>query len=277
MSTALVSHLDDVGCSYGSVTAMVELARIGSVTCGSIMVPTAWFPHVAASATPDLDLGIHITLTSESEAFRWRPLSTSDPASGLLDDYGYMWPRVPALRRHADPNAVESEMRAQIDTALAAGIDITHLDHHMGAALAPEFVDHTLRVASDYGIPILFPSDIAGYLAVLELGAVDLEALQRARERAVAADLAFGDNFVMPLFHKTEPDLEATFHRELDSLPSGVTYLSLHCSAPGDIEQVHPHSAHWRIGEYRLFGSEGFGRWLRDQTGELVGTRQLRR
>ena len=135
------------------------------MSSGSVMVPAAWFPEIAAAPNlSDLDLGIHLTLTSESAAFRWRPISTASRASGLIDGDGYMWSTVPPLREHAHPEAVEGEMRAQIDRALAAGIDVTHLDHHMGAALAPEFVDATVRIAMEYLLPVAFPSNIEGFL-----------------------------------------------------------------------------------------------------------------
>jgi predicted glycoside hydrolase/deacetylase ChbG (UPF0249 family) len=54
----------------------------------------------------------------------------------------------------------EIELRAQIDTALATGIDVTHLDGHMGAAHMPEFVDIYLRLGRDYRVPILLVKDI---------------------------------------------------------------------------------------------------------------------
>ena len=81
-----------------------------------------------ATADPSLDLGVHLTLNSEkrplSLAAAHRPPSTA----GLTDEAGYFWADVPSLRRNAVPEAVEAELRAQIDAALAAGIDVTHLD-----------------------------------------------------------------------------------------------------------------------------------------------------
>ena len=201
--TVVVPHVDDVAGSRGANAAMFELAASGAVTCGSVIVPGPWFPEVAAH--PDvgsLDLGIHLTLTSESAAFRWRPLSTVDRASGLLDPAGYLWPTVPEVRAHASPDAVAAELRAQIDAALAAGIDVTHLDSHMGAALAPEFVDATVQIAREYRLPLLFPADLAGYFAVLKMGEVDRAGVERARDPEVAV----GDAFVMPLIHQGEDD-----------------------------------------------------------------------
>ena len=57
------------------------------------------------------------------------------------------------VRARAAPEAGEAELRSQVDAALAAGIDVTHLDDHMGTALAPKFVAAYLRMAADYHLP----------------------------------------------------------------------------------------------------------------------------
>lgn len=269
----LIPHIDDVGGSHGANVAMIELGRSRAVTSGSVMVPPAWFPELVAEPHLDeLDLGIHLTLTSEPKAFRWRPLSTASPASGLFDDAGYMWPTVPELRRHAHPEAVEGELRTQVEMAKRAGIEVSHLDHHMGAALSPEFVEGTVDIATDYGIPLLFPSDLESYLAVLNMGPLDLEVLEEARRRAGA--LAIGDTFLMPLAHQDDPDPRATLERLLSGLAPGMTYLSLHCASPGDVEQIHPGDAHWRIAEYEVFSDPGFRDWIQGQPFRLTGLRR---
>jgi len=276
-AVTVIPHLDDVAGSHGASAAMIELAASGAVTSGSVIVPSPWFPDIAAHPqTPSLDLGVHLTLTSESAAFRWRPVSTSDPASGLLDPHGYMWATVPELRSHASPDAVEREMRAQVDIALAAGIDVTHLDHHMGAALAPEFVDSTIRIATDHAIPFLFPADIGGYLDALTMGRLDVRRLAEAREVALVRGLAFGDRFAMPLIHHQRSDYRATLERMLSDLEPGVTYLSLHCSVRGEISAIHPHNAAWRIGEYEAFSDPGFADWLTARNYRIVGIRGFR-
>ena len=280
----VIPHIDDIGNSHSANVAMIELGT-GSVSSGSVMVPAGWFPEIAAAPNlSDLDLGIHLTLTSESAAFRWRPISTSSRASGLMDGDGYMWPTVPPLREHAHPEAVEGEMRAQIDRALSAGIDVTHLDHHMGAALAPEFVDATVRIAMDYLLPVAFPSNIEGFLGSLaagaeagspnEMGEMNLAELIEARQRA--GDFAVGGTFLMGLTYQREPDPRRTFERLLTELSPGITYLSLHASAPGDIEHVHPNDYAWRVAEYELFGRPDFATWLSAQPFEVAGMRRYR-
>ena len=146
----VVLHQDDVGMCHGANTAFVELSAHGSITSGSVMVPCPWFLEIAGIAAADhsLDLGVHVTLTSEKEHYKWGPLTRASKASGLVDDNGFFFRDVSSVRRNAHPDAVEAEIRAQIERAVGCGIDVTHIDAHMGAALAPEFCDAYIEPAS---------------------------------------------------------------------------------------------------------------------------------
>ena len=147
----VVIHEDDVGMTHGSNTAFVELSALGTCSSGSVMVPCPWFPESVelAHANPSLDIGVHLTLTSEKRPYRWRPLTNPPRSAGLTNEMGYFWPDVPEVRRGGNPEAVEIELRAQIDTALSAGLDVTHLDAHMGTIVCPEFVDIYLKLGKD--------------------------------------------------------------------------------------------------------------------------------
>lgn len=261
---------------HGANVAFAALAGKGFITCGSVMVPCPWFREVVsiAEATPGLDIGVHLTLTSEWEHYRWRPLSTASKASGLIDADGFMWRRVPMLREHVVVEAAEAEMRAQIDTALAAGLAITHLDTHMGAALTPELVDVYVRLGRDYGLPILFPRGASGYLEVLNMGAVD-PALYETR---IAEVEARGNPVVdhvglTPGAPSTECD--SAYRALVAAAPPGLSFLAFHCCAPGDIEMIVPPRAHWRTDEFRLFQDRGFLDWVAGSGIHRIGFREI--
>lgn len=273
----LIPHLDDVGMCHGANRAMLELSRAGILTCGSVMVPCPWFPEIAQAyrTRRDLDLGVHLTLTSEWQGYRWRPLTGCSRKGGLVDDDGFMWRNCVLLRRHVDPRAAEEEMRAQIETALAAGIDLTHLDTHMGAAAVPELVEIYLRLGRLYRLPVLLPRAIATYLDVLKLGAVQPEEYRPSLEALEVEGVQFVDRFVMtPGVPSAEAD--ATYRRLVASLKPGVTFLSLHANAPGDIETIVPDRAHWRTDEYRILSDPAFAGFVHEQGVELLGMRVLR-
>jgi hypothetical protein len=65
------------------------------------------------------------------------------------------------LWQHADPAEVLRECRAQIERAIAWGIDVTHLAPHLSAiTLRPEFFDVYLELAVEFALPIRLPSTI---------------------------------------------------------------------------------------------------------------------
>lgn len=273
----VIPHVDDVAVGHGANRAFVDLAGHGFVTTGSLMVPCPWFAEIVelAREQPALDLGVHLTLTSESRQCRWRPISTNARVSGLIDGDGYMWPDVPALRRHAHKGAVEAECRAQIEAALAAGLDVTHLDTHMGAAAAPEFAELYIALGREYRLPVLLPRRIGTFTGLLDLGPVDPEFYDELVGLLDAEGLPLIDRFAMGLAWR-EHGCEQAYRQMVDEAPEGVTYLSLHCSTPGEVERMHPSDAEWRIAEYELFRQPGFLDWVASQAVERIGFRVIR-
>ena len=222
---------------------------------------------------PDLDVGVHLVLTSESASFRWGPLTD---AGDLNDAEGFLWRSIGEARKMVSAESAERELRAQIEVALAAGIPVSHLDHHMGVAVAPEFVEGTASLAIEYQIPMLLPLDTRGYYDVLGVGAADVTPAERARRRLAERGLVLGEAFAIGYIHQDE-DCRAVYERLITQAGEGVTYRSLHCSAPGDIEAVHPGSAAWRIAEYELFGDGEFAEWVAESRVAVTSTRDVSR
>lgn len=272
-----IVHVDDVGMCHGANRAYLELFAAGAVSSGAVMVPCPWFMEIAAAAAADprLDLGVHLTLTSEWPQYRWRPISTASRASGLIDDDGYMPRNCFDLRQRLVPEAAEIEMRAQLERALGAGIDVTHIDTHMGAAFIPRLFPIYLAIGRDYDLPLLLPRDLDSYLQVLKIGEVDHAACAAAVAELQARDLPIVERFRMtPGVDSAE--VEPAYRRLLTGDGPGLTYVALHCNAPGDIETIVPPRAHWRTDEYRLFGSGAPGRWLAEAGITTIGYRAVR-
>src|SRR5206468_1148218 len=125
-----ILHADDVGMCEASVSAFRELIEIGTISSAAVMTPCPWFPAVAqyCAGHPTVDIGVHLTLTSEWSSYRWGPVSRPDRATGLTDAAGYFHRDRDELGRHAQVNAVRAELRAQIERAQGAGIDLSHVD-----------------------------------------------------------------------------------------------------------------------------------------------------
>ena len=262
--------------SHGANTAFVELSKLGTCSSGSVMVPCPWFPEAAeiAAADPSLDLGVHVTLTSEQKPYRWRPLTAPPRSAGMTDEYGYFWPDVPSARKAA-PEAVEAELRAQIDTALAAGIEPTHLDAHMGTAQMPEFVGIFRRLGQELGVPALLVRSLEGYNPASYAGPLDPAGYDAEVAAARAAGEPVFDAVLETPWDRTT-DAETAYREMFAAIPEGLTFLSLHFNQPGDFEVVNPGAAHIRTEEYALFASPLIKQWIAEFDLEVIGMRALK-
>lgn len=279
MAKRVIVHLDDVGMCHGANAAYLKLARSGAITCGSVMVPCPWFLEIAraCAADPTLDMGVHLVLTSEFQHDRWRPLSGVSKASGLIDDDGYFHARVPGVRRHAHSEAVEAELRLQIDTAIEAGIEPTHLDAHMFGAVAPEFVAIYARLGQDYRLPLLMGRDFRHWDVRTNLGPFDEAVYDEVR-----ATLAARGNPIMDAVFETiwttpaGASARAQYEAILRKIPDGLTFMALHMNAPGEIEAIDPGRSHIRTDELELFRNPSFLAQFDSLGLERIGMRGLR-
>jgi hypothetical protein len=145
----------------------------------------------------------------------------------------------------------------------------------MGAAAAPEFVETYLELGREYRLPVLLPERIESYVSVLDMGPVDTELYPRLLAETIAAAMPVIDVFAMGLAMRHLGCKEA-FRQMVEHAVPGVTYVSLHCSTPGDVERLHPHDAEWRIAEYELFDEPDFLEWVARRDAVLIGFRPIR-
>ncbi|MHC4707843.1 MAG: polysaccharide deacetylase family protein, partial [Planctomycetota bacterium] len=272
-----IFHADDVGMCHGANAAFEELSKDGSINCGAVMVPCPWFSEVVAmaAANPDIDLGVHLALTSEWKSYRWAPISTTRRNSGLIDADGYFWHRLPMLAVHVVPEAAEAEMRAQIERALSAGIDVTHIDMHMGVALLPQLVDIYIRLGREYRLPVLLPKHLSEYTSVLEFDNISLDEVTQGLGRLEADGWPLVDHFRMtPGVPARESD--SAYRELIAGLPKGLTVVAVHPNISGDIEVIIPEKAHFRTEEYRLFRDAEFKEFIASQNIHAIGFRPIR-
>jgi predicted glycoside hydrolase/deacetylase ChbG (UPF0249 family) len=157
-SKLLIVHADDLAVAHSVDSASFDALDKGAITSASIMMPCPWVTEVAdyAKSHPDADLGLHLTLTSEWKTYRWGPVASSGKVPSLLDPTGTFWNDTPLVAQHVNAKEAEIEYRAQVERAMALGIHPTHLDTHMGSAIAtPEIFAAYVKVAHDYRLPFL--------------------------------------------------------------------------------------------------------------------------
>jgi len=170
----LIIHADDLGVAHSVNQAGIELFEQKGITSGSIMVPCPWFTEFAeyAKKHQELDLGIHLTLTAEWDNYKWGGVMPANEIPSLLNEKGFFYATVEEFGKNARAEEVEKEIRAQIERALAFGVNPTHIDTHMGSVMAnPEFLKIYLSMEKEYGIPVFVPGELIPFLSeeLLEL------------------------------------------------------------------------------------------------------------
>jgi len=239
---AIILNADDFGMCHAANEAIAELLVAGHADSATIMVPCAWAPEALAfaAAHPDLSVGVHLVLTSEWSRYRWRPLTGK--GTSLVDGDGYFPRDVLTVEESASIEDVAAELAAQIDAALSAGVDVTHLDNHMGSVYGlltgRDLLEPVFALAARYGLPFRLPRVVDG-------AAIDM-AMQPALDRATAAADAAGIVILDRLWtHPFElagegTDDEETYEQVRDGflallrrVPAGVTEIYLHPMADG--------------------------------------------
>ncbi len=276
----VILHADDIGSSHSSVTAYAELLTAGVMSSAAVMVPCPWFPATAAlcrqrQGDPRLDMGVHLTLNCEWDAYRWGPISTGNPASGLLDSEGYFHRREPAAQTGADLHAVEVELRAQIERALAAGIDVTHIDTHMLTLFHPRLLPIYLRLGQEYRLPAFLLRPDAGQLHRWGYSLDDAEEVADLVRQVEAAGLPLFDHADVMSLDQHENRLEEAVER-LAQAPPGLTYFLFHPAV--DTPELRAFAPDWRsrVADYELFTSAALRDALAHAGLQVIGWRAIR-
>jgi len=121
----LIIHADDIGVSHSENIATFLALKAGTVNSGSIMMPCPWVPEVAEYVlkNPEVDFGLHLTLTAEWESMKWGPVASKDKVSSLINENGYFYSNCLTFGQKAKVDEAIIELRAQIDKAILLGIN----------------------------------------------------------------------------------------------------------------------------------------------------------
>lgn len=268
-SKLLILHADDLAAAHSIDVASFAGLENGAVTSASIMVPSPWIAEVAAYARahPNADLGLHLTLTSEWETYRWGSVESADKVSSLLDAAGTFPNDEKVVAAKAKPVEVEREIRAQINRALSLGIHPTHLDSHMGSLFTtPELIATYVKVAHEYHLPFLAikGSALAAPQAGITPRDVVLDALIIAGEQV------------------PRDQWKAFYLNAINNLKPGLTEIIVHLGHDdSELQAVmvnhEPYGSAWRQRDYDVMTSPEFKKALQDNHVILVTWKELQK
>jgi predicted glycoside hydrolase/deacetylase ChbG (UPF0249 family) len=152
----LVIRCDDVGMSHTVNMAVRELIASGVPFSTSVMIACPWYLEAVEilKANPEVGVGIHLTLNSEWEHYKWGPVLGAAKVPSLVDENGHFFAsETEFAANEVDLGEVRMELEAQIKRALASGLRVDYLDYHMLTAVStPELRAIVEELAAEYGL-----------------------------------------------------------------------------------------------------------------------------
>jgi predicted glycoside hydrolase/deacetylase ChbG (UPF0249 family) len=266
----LIINGDDVGMCHAANQATIECLEKGLMTSATIMVPCPWFYEIAdyAKNHREKDFGLHLCHTAEWRHYRWGPVAPREQVPGLVDASGCLWPEVEQVYARSNPEEALVEARAQIAKAVAADIDVTHLDSHMGTLqYDPRYLEVYLKLAAEFNLPVRMASQET------------LEKFHQAELRAkfAAQGILSPDYFIYEELPEEGKNVKGFWLKIVAGLKPGVTELYIHAAKPTEELQAITGSWRTRSTEFEVFTNDAEMRQLiHNQNIIRIGYRALR-
>lgn len=213
----LVVQSDDFGMCHAVNRGVVRAFAEGIVTQASTMVPCPWFDEAAELGKQHgIPLGMHATLTCEWDYLRWPPITG---ATSLTGGDRTFHRTIADARANASVDEATNELVAQAERFLAVGLELEHVDCHMGVVHVPAYE----AICERYGQRFIYPGVNPSYRFTSISGLSDREAEEK----------------------------KGWLLRRLERLEPGVHLLVTHCAEPGEEMSsiTAPTSGPWRWAE----------------------------
>ena len=222
----VIVNIDDVGLHEDVTKASFKALAFGMVKTGSLMAPAPNFEYAIKlwQENPDIDLGIHLTLTSDEWGDKYSGptvLPQSDVPS-LYSPQGIMWKTDEDFIRHARKPDIAKELEAQIEKVLDTGLTPSHLDHHMSIYGHPDFISTLVELSRKYRLPMHLPGQRRYKIPFIKNNFFSLR-----RRGYVFPDTQMG------IYQTDEQNLnldfwKARYHEHLRLLRPGVHVIKVH-------------------------------------------------
>jgi len=266
----LILHADDIGVSHSENAATIAALENGLVNSGSIMVPCPWFPEIAAYAVanPEVDFGLHLTITSEWKYYKWGPKSMATDVPGLVNEHNFMYSNLGDVRENATAGEIEQELRKQIEFAEKFGIKPTHLDSHMFALYAkPEYLDVYRKIGQEYKLPILLNNE---YLVKFGLDPIEYD-----------GNVVLVDKLFMAFPPDYKRGMSKYYTESLRSVQPGLNVILLHAAFDNAEMQAvtdnhEGYGSKWRQADFDFFTSNNCQDILEEQNIHLITWREIK-
>ncbi|WP_205161191.1 MULTISPECIES: polysaccharide deacetylase family protein [Arenibacter] len=263
----IMLHADDIGMCPEANMAADALLTNGHIQSAAVMIPC---PNAEEFITwakehPNMDIGLHLTLTSEWKKHRWGPITPEVQVPGLLDPENKLWRSVPEVVQHATAEEVEKEIRAQIEQSIAWGYRPDHIDTHMGTLFGdPSYVKAYIKVAQEYGIPAnIIDLSVPSVLAEFRAKGYPMD--DSVVKMSEAYTLPKLDYFTSAPKADTYEEKLESFKELIKSLQPGLTEVIFHPSVETDNLRSITGSWQQRVWETEIFADQDLINFFKDE------------
>lgn len=263
----IMLHADDIGmCPEANEAAEKQLVD-GVIQSAAVMIPCPNAKEFISWAknNPKMDVGLHLTLTSEWKTYRWGTVTPHEEVPGLLDEDEKMWHSVLQVVQHASADEVEKEIRAQIEQSIAWGHRPDHIDTHMGTLFGdPSYVKAYIKVAQEYGIPANI-IDLSKPEVLAEFRSQGYPLNDEVVEMLEGYSLPQLDYFTSAPKGETYEDKVSNFKKLIQGLDSGLTEIIFHPSILTDNLKSITGSWQQRSWEAQMFSDPDLIKFFEDE------------
>jgi chitin disaccharide deacetylase len=270
----LIINADDFGLNINVNGAITELFRLLRITSTTIMVSAAEYQDALRlyRQLAGFSCGIHLSLTSDYTDDGSRPVLTPANIPSLIGRNDRFHADRDEFFAHALPEEAYCEAKAQIEQALADGIDVTHIDSHEGALqLRPEFAEIYVRLAAEFRLPVRAGSR----LLLKQMGLLD-DWVGNIRIRGIHVP----DNLIyIPIDSFGSYREKENYTSDiLNQLPTGITEIYFHPTLPNAAIDDQPVESYRQVRQwdYRFLMSDHLQDILQGKRIILTDFRQLR-
>ncbi|MGY8946598.1 MAG: polysaccharide deacetylase family protein [Flavobacteriales bacterium] len=264
----LIIHADDIGLSNSVNQASFKALKNGYVNSGSIMMPCEYISDVGQFAikNPSIDLGLHLTVTSEWRDYKWNGVLQPNKTPSLINKKGELSENIKQFVLNAEPLELKSELQAQIDLSKSIGINPTHIDSHEGALFYDQDLFKVyLEIGEKNKLPVFVPKMVA----------VHFDKNFPKPENVVVIE-----NFYMAQKGIKHDEWETFYLDILDNLKPGISQLIVHLGYDDDemksITVDHPDfGSKWRNLDYDIVSSDKFKNALKKNKIKLITWKEI--
>lgn len=266
----LIIHADDTGLCTDQNKATFNLLDTGKITSTSIMVPCEAFSEGVnyAKKNQDSDFGIHLTITSEWQNYKWKPLLPPEEVPTIINDDGYFFGH--DFYKYVNVSDVKKELCEQINKAIREGITPTHLDCHMNCLLLrQDLFECYLELSEVYNIPILINKQYLSYF--------QLEIPKTFNGEIIYAN----EIFIASANDENKYDHSDFYVKALREIKAGLSIILIHPSYnTPEMQIITDYStnwgAKWRQVDHDFFYSEECSKIIQEENIQLITWREIK-